>query len=71
MKVRFSARGLADLLGQLDYLVERSPEAARRAAEQIGAQLELLAVFPEAAPMVDDRFREAAVRFGRDGFVVR
>lgn len=71
MKVRFTARARADLLAQVDWLAERSPDAARRAADQIAAQLELLATFPEAAPQIDDHFREAGVRFGRDGFVVR
>jgi plasmid stabilization system protein ParE len=71
VKVRFTARARADLLAQLDWLTTRSPDAARRAANEIGLHLGLLAHFPEAAPAVDDYYREAAMRFGRDGFVVR
>lgn len=71
MNVRLTARAQADLLAQLDWLVLRSPDAARRAADQIGLQLALLGHFPEASPAVDDHHREATIRFGRDGFVVR
>jgi len=71
VKVRLSVRAQADLLAQLDWLVLRSPDAARAPADQIEAHMLLLGQFPEAAPSVADGFREAAIRFGRDGFVVR
>jgi plasmid stabilization system protein ParE len=71
LKVRLSARARADLFAQIDWLAERTPQAARRAAERIHLQLALLAEFPSAAPEVGDLYRDATVRFGRDGFIVR
>ena len=64
-------RSRADLLSQIDWLAERTPQSARRAAERIHLQLALLAQFPEAAPESGGGHRDATVRFGRDGFVVR
>lgn len=71
MKVRFTARAQAELLAQTDWLTERSPEAARRASRAIREKLSRLADFPLAAPAIDAVHRDAAVRFGRDGFFVR
>ena len=42
-----------------------------RAADQIDAMVAQLADFPESAPVIDGRHREATVNFGRDGFVLR
>jgi plasmid stabilization system protein ParE len=69
--VRLTARARADLLAQVEWLAERAPTAARRAAERIHLQLELLAAFPRLAPEVNATYRDAPVSFGRDGFVVR
>ena len=71
MKVVFSARAKADLMAQLDWLEDRAPVAARRAADMIHARLALLGEFPMSGPKVDTRHRQVTVRFGRDGFVVR
>lgn len=71
MKVRFTRQARQELLRQLEWLADRSPSAARDAAEQIAAKLALLGDFPLAAPAIDGRHRDAAVEFGRDGFVVR
>jgi plasmid stabilization system protein ParE len=59
------------LLAQLDWLSDRTPRAALDAAEQIRRTLALLLEFPMAAPAWDDHHRDATIRFGRDGFVVR
>jgi plasmid stabilization system protein ParE len=58
-------------MAQLDWLEDRAPAAARRAVDMIHARLALLADFPKSAPEIDAHHRQAAVRFGRDGFVVR
>lgn len=71
MKVRFTATARADLFAQIEWLAALAPPAARRAADQIGHQLLLLGEFPQAAPQVDEQHREATIRFGRDGFVIR
>ena len=49
MRVRLTALARADLLAQLDWLSERTPQGALRAAERIHAQLALLGEFPLAA----------------------
>lgn len=71
MRVRFSRQARADLLAQIDWLAQLSPAAARRASQSIQNTLAWLADFPLAAPMADDHHRDAAVRFGRDGFLLR
>jgi plasmid stabilization system protein ParE len=71
LRVRFTAQARADLYAQLDWLAERTPQAARRAAGRIRMQLTLIGEFPHASPEVGDGLRDATVRFGRDGFVVR
>lgn len=71
MRGRFTERALAEFVGQIDWLSARSPEAAWRARERILATLIWLADFPLAVPLFDEVHRDAAVRFGRDGFFVR
>lgn len=71
MKVVFSLRAQRDLLAQIDWLEERSPKAARAAADQIARAVQLLGDFPLSAPVVDQHHHELVVRFGRDGFIFR
>ena len=71
MKVVFTARARADVMAQLTWLSERTPMAARKAVERLHTRLALLADFPASAPAIDHVQREATIRFGRDGFVVR
>jgi plasmid stabilization system protein ParE len=61
-------RGFDDLV---DWLAEHSPVAARRATARILTAIERLLDFPQSAPEIGRGRREAVVRFGRDGFVVR
>lgn len=54
MKLVPSTRSIADLDVISEYLVERSPQAARRVEMAIRATLELLIDFPFAGRMDDD-----------------
>lgn len=58
-------------MAQLSWLSERTPAAARKAADRLHTRLALLADFPTSAPAIGGAQREATIRFGRDGFVVR
>ncbi len=69
--IRFTDLALRELHDQINWLYDRSPTAARKASGQIRRTLERLADFPELAPLVDARHRDAAVKFGRYGFFVR
>jgi plasmid stabilization system protein ParE len=71
LRVRFTDRALEEFEAQADWLAARSPAAAWKARHRILATLAWLADFPLAAPRVDEIHRDAAVRFGRDGFFVR
>jgi len=53
------------------WLLERSPRAAERASEAIGAAIALLQEFPESGRSLGDGTREAVAPFGRDGFILR
>lgn len=71
MKVVFSQRAGRDLMAQVEWLSDRAPNAARHAAEQIEAAVQLIRDFPLSAPLVDEVHHEITVPFGRDGFVLR
>lgn len=71
MKVRLTVLAKADMLAQIDWLAKRSPQAARRARSVLLERLAGLTEFPLAAALVDDDHREAVVRFGRDGYIIR
>ena len=71
MRVRLTPRAVRELLAQTDWLSQRSPTAARAASKAIRATVERAALFPLAAPLVDETHRDVRVRFGRDGFFVR
>ena len=71
MKVVLTEAARLDLMSQIDWLVRLSPAAARKAADRIESGLLRLADFPLSGPPQHSGFREARIRFGRDGFVVR
>lgn len=71
MRVRFTEAALVDFVAQVDWLARRSLQAAWRARDRILATLAWLAEFPRASPLIDGTHRDAAVRFGRDGFFLR
>lgn len=56
---------------QIDWLFDRSPTAAERAALNLFDAIDLLADFPRMGVTADGVIREKHVRFGRDGFVIR
>ena len=58
-------------MSQVAWLAERAPRAARAAADQVDAAIDLLRDFPLVGPVVRDGLRELPVDFGRDGFVLR
>ncbi|HEV7352527.1 MAG TPA: type II toxin-antitoxin system RelE/ParE family toxin [Brevundimonas sp.] len=70
MKVRLSRRAERDLAAQVDWLAQRSPPAARRALAQILGVIDLLEEHPLIGAATSRGWREKAVRFGRDGYVV-
>lgn len=71
MKVRVSARAKRDFEALIDWLAERAPDAARRAARTIFAAVDLLGDFPDIGMGNSAGWREKHVQFGRDGFVIR
>jgi plasmid stabilization system protein ParE len=71
VKVVFGARARRELMAQIDWLVDRAPTSAVRAADHLAAALDLLRDFPLAAPVLDEHHRDITVPFGRDGFVLR
>jgi plasmid stabilization system protein ParE len=71
VKLRYSWAARRGLLEQLDWLAQRSPASAQRAADEIDYKLSLLEDFPLAAPLVAGRHRELFIGFGRDGFIAR
>ncbi|MBI1407951.1 MAG: hypothetical protein GC145_17690 [Caulobacter sp.] len=60
-----------DLLEKIDWLLERSPEAAGRAEATIRASMAIVAEFPEIAQASIPEHRDCIVRFGKYGFVLR
>jgi plasmid stabilization system protein ParE len=71
MNLFVEPRAQRDFDDLIDWLAERSPSAARRAARQLLAAIDRLLDFPQSAPDAGRGRREAIVRFGREGFVVR
>lgn len=71
MNVRISRRARRDFDALIDWLAERSPDAARRAAYNIFAVVDLLGDFPDLGIGDPNGWREKHVQFGRDGFVIR
>lgn len=58
-------------MAQIVWLSERSPAAARHAADQIEAAVQLIRDFPLAAPLAENGCHELVVPFGKDGFMLR
>ncbi len=63
---------LEDIARLYDFLAEKSPDAARRAALGIKAVAEKLAKFPAmGSPMNDGKHRQVFLSFGTGAYVVR
>jgi plasmid stabilization system protein ParE len=71
-QVRFTRTAREDLLRLFDFLLEKDPQAARRAREAIGKAIEFLRDFPFTCRKVqpDNPFlRELIIPFGAAGYV--
>jgi plasmid stabilization system protein ParE len=67
-----SKEAAADLVRLRDFLMDRNPVAAQRAAAAIANAIRSLGIYPERGRLsaVADA-RELVVPFGRSGYVVR
>jgi len=54
MKVRYSRRAVADLIGIAEYIRERNPRAAELVEKRIRASIEQLEIFPSIGRRTDD-----------------
>ncbi|WP_298747673.1 type II toxin-antitoxin system RelE/ParE family toxin [uncultured Brevundimonas sp.] len=71
MRVRLTSRANLDIRLQIDWLTERSPRSAERAARAIFDTIGRLKSYPLSGRVIASGEREAQVRFGQSGFVVR
>ena len=72
MKLIVSKEALADLVRLRDFLVDRNPSAAQRAAAAIANAIRSLDLFPERGRQSDaGDTRELVVPFGRSAYIVR
>lgn len=67
--VFYSARALADLDHLFDFLVQRNPTVAVKAAALIVDAIEVLARHPNIGRPVRGDLRELVISHGRTGFV--
>lgn len=70
MILRLSRQAQRDLEAQIDWLAEHSPKAARKALARILSVLDLLQDHPHLGVQTAQGWREKAVDFGRDGYVI-
>lgn len=71
MKIRVSPRAKREFEAIFLWLAEQSPEAARRAASNIYATVDLIGSFPELGMASPEGWREKGVQFDRDGYLIR
>ena len=70
MTLTLSARAERDLAEQIQWLAERSPQSARRAAAHILRVFDLLDENPLLGTETARGWREKGVKFGRDSYVI-
>jgi plasmid stabilization system protein ParE len=71
-KVVLNRRAYVDLARLRQFLVEKSPVAADKAAEEIWRGLRQLSEFLQSAPQhAQTGLRELPIRFGHYGYVIR
>ncbi|WP_417230202.1 type II toxin-antitoxin system RelE/ParE family toxin [Brevundimonas sp.] len=70
MTLTLSARAERDLAEQISWLAERSPQSARKATAHILRVFDLLNDNPLIGTETERGWREKAVKFGRDGYVI-
>lgn len=71
MRVRLTRQAHLDIRSQIDWLTERSPRSAEKAARAIFDAVGRLQSHPFSGRATANGEREAQVRFGQFGFVVR
>lgn len=71
MRVRLTRPANLDIRRQIDWLTERSPRSARKAARSIFDAIGRLQDCPLSGGVIATGEREVQVRFGQSGFVVR
>jgi len=72
-RIKWSERGLLDLIRLHEFLAPKSRDAAMRAVNAIRQRVKILAAFPEIGRPVDGlsgEFRELVIEFGHAGYVV-
>jgi plasmid stabilization system protein ParE len=70
-RVVLTERARADFDRLHAFLAAKSPRSAQRAAQRIIEGIDLLALFPHSGVVVKGDIRNAFIRFGRSGYVVR
>mgnify|MGYP003652194912 CR=1 FL=1 len=70
MTLTLSARAERDLAEQIVWLTVRSPQSARKATAHILRVFDLLNENPLIGMETERGWREKAVKFGRDGYVI-
>lgn len=70
MRLTLSARAERDLAEQIEWLAERSLQAARKATARILHVFDLLEKHPLIGAETERGWREKCVRFGRDSYVI-
>lgn len=70
MTLTLSAQAERDLAEQIEWLAERSPQAARKATARILHIFDLLEASPLLGAETHRGWREKGVKFGRDGYVI-
>ena len=73
LRVEWSPRSLSDLEFRVQFLSDKSPIAAERAAEAILAAGERLRDFPRSGRpygKAPDQYRELVVPFGNEGYTL-
>lgn len=70
-RVILTERARADFDRLHAFLAAKSPRSAKRAVQRIIEGIDLLALFPNSGVIVKGAIRNAFIRFGRSGYVVR
>lgn len=71
-KVVWLPEALQDVTRLYDFLADKSPEAARKAADRIGYSARQLEQYPDLGqPMGDDARRQIFIHFGAGTYVIR
>jgi plasmid stabilization system protein ParE len=71
MKIIVAQAAAADLARLHDFLADKSPAAANRAAAALIVAIRSLDTFPERGRPFGSNIRELVVPFGRSGYVLR